>query len=211
MSNSLQPHGLYSPWDSPGQNTGVGSFSLLQGIFLTQGSNPGLLHVIGNSTKISKQLFLSLIFWPICLLDLFLLLFMASYPLTVIRIHIQYLYCFKIQYYMIKHFLNISLSPNFPTKYHWEISLLQLICPKHNYQENILKNLIIYSVPLIFSYYNYLKLSLYYQSRSLILTYSLRILLTTTLVFITYNFNMLLPNFCPSGASISLPTSNSSL
>ena len=37
-------HGLYSPWDSPGQNTGVGSLSLLQGIFPTRGSNPGLLH-----------------------------------------------------------------------------------------------------------------------------------------------------------------------
>ena len=35
-------HGLYSPWNFPGQNTGVGSRSLLQGIFLTQGSNPGL-------------------------------------------------------------------------------------------------------------------------------------------------------------------------
>ena len=30
------PHGLYSPWNSPGQNTGVGSHSLLQGIFPTQ-------------------------------------------------------------------------------------------------------------------------------------------------------------------------------
>ena len=43
MSESLQPHGLYSPWHSPGQNTGVGSLSLLQGIFPTQGLNPGLL------------------------------------------------------------------------------------------------------------------------------------------------------------------------
>ena len=34
----------YSPWNSPGQNTGVGSFSLLQGIFPTQESNPGLPH-----------------------------------------------------------------------------------------------------------------------------------------------------------------------
>ena len=32
MSDSLWPHGLYSPWNSPGQNTGVGSPSLLQGI-----------------------------------------------------------------------------------------------------------------------------------------------------------------------------------
>ena len=44
MSDSLQPHGLYSPWNSPGQNTGVGSLSLLQEIFPTQGSNPGLPH-----------------------------------------------------------------------------------------------------------------------------------------------------------------------
>ena len=44
MSNSLQPHGLYSPWSSPGQNTGVGSHSLLQRIFPTHRSNPGLPH-----------------------------------------------------------------------------------------------------------------------------------------------------------------------
>ena len=44
LSNSLQPHGLYSPWNSPGENTGVGSLSLLQGIFPTQGSHPCLLH-----------------------------------------------------------------------------------------------------------------------------------------------------------------------
>ena len=40
----LRPNGLYSPWNSPGQNTWVGSLSLLQGIFPTQGLNPGLLH-----------------------------------------------------------------------------------------------------------------------------------------------------------------------
>ena len=44
MSDSLRSHGLYSPRNSPGQNTGVGSLSLFQGIFPTQGSNPGLLH-----------------------------------------------------------------------------------------------------------------------------------------------------------------------
>ena len=44
MSDSLWPHGLYSPWSSPGQNTGVGSCSHLQGIFPTQGSKPGFLH-----------------------------------------------------------------------------------------------------------------------------------------------------------------------
>ena len=44
VSDSLQPHGLYSPWNFPGQNTGVGSLSLLQGIFPTQRSNPDLPH-----------------------------------------------------------------------------------------------------------------------------------------------------------------------
>ena len=53
ISNSLQPHGLYGimdpmdymdPWNSPGQNTGMGSLSHFQGIFPTQGSNPGLQH-----------------------------------------------------------------------------------------------------------------------------------------------------------------------
>ena len=43
VSPALWPHGLYSPWNSPGQNTRVGSLSLLQGIFPTQGLNPGLL------------------------------------------------------------------------------------------------------------------------------------------------------------------------
>ena len=48
MSDSLRPHRLYSPWNSPGQNTGVGSLSFLQGIFPTQESNPGLLHCIAG-------------------------------------------------------------------------------------------------------------------------------------------------------------------
>ena len=49
MSDSLQPHGLpparlLCPWNSPGKNTEVGSLSLLQGIFPTQGWNSGLLN-----------------------------------------------------------------------------------------------------------------------------------------------------------------------
>ena len=44
VSDSLRPHELYSPRNSPGQNTRVGSCSLLQRIFPTQGSNPGLSH-----------------------------------------------------------------------------------------------------------------------------------------------------------------------
>ena len=37
VSNSLRPHGLQSPWNFPGQNTGMGFLSLLQGILPTQG------------------------------------------------------------------------------------------------------------------------------------------------------------------------------
>ena len=44
MSDSLQPCRLYSPRNSPGQSTAVGSLSLLQRIFLTQESNRGFLH-----------------------------------------------------------------------------------------------------------------------------------------------------------------------
>ena len=49
VSDSLQPHGLYPtrllcPWEFSRQNTGVGCHALLQGIFPTQGSNPGLPH-----------------------------------------------------------------------------------------------------------------------------------------------------------------------
>ena len=55
VSDSLRPHGRYSPWDSPGQNTGVGSLCLLQGIFPTQGSNPGLPHCRQFLYQLSHQ------------------------------------------------------------------------------------------------------------------------------------------------------------
>ena len=41
---TVQPARLLCPWGSPGKNTGVGCHAPLQRIFLTQGSNPGLLH-----------------------------------------------------------------------------------------------------------------------------------------------------------------------
>ena len=42
----LEPTRLLCPWDSPGKNTGVGCCALLQGIFLTKGLNPCLLHLL---------------------------------------------------------------------------------------------------------------------------------------------------------------------
>ena len=55
VSDSLQPHGLYSPWNSLGQNTGVGTLSLPHRIFLTQGSNPGLLNCRWILYQLSHQ------------------------------------------------------------------------------------------------------------------------------------------------------------
>ena len=59
-SDSLPPHGLYPArllclWDSPGKNTEVGCHFLLQGIFPTQGSNPGLLHCRQILHRLSHQ------------------------------------------------------------------------------------------------------------------------------------------------------------
>ena len=55
MSNFLQPHGLYSSWNSPGQNTGVASLSLLQGIFPDQGWNPSLPNCRWNIYQLSHK------------------------------------------------------------------------------------------------------------------------------------------------------------
>ena len=60
VSDSLRPRGqeptrLLRPWDSPGKNTGVGCHFLLQGIFPTQGSNPGLLHCRQTLYHLSHQ------------------------------------------------------------------------------------------------------------------------------------------------------------
>ena len=60
MSDSSRPHGLQSirllrPWDSPGKRTGVGCHCLLQEIFLTQGSNPGLPHCRQTLHPLSPQ------------------------------------------------------------------------------------------------------------------------------------------------------------
>ena len=63
VPNSLQPHGLYSPWNSPGQNTGVGRLSLLQGIFPTWGSNPGLPYCRWILYQLSRKGSLRILDW----------------------------------------------------------------------------------------------------------------------------------------------------
>ena len=55
LCNPMEPARLLCPWNSPGKNTGVGSRSLLQGIFPTQRSNPGLPHYRGILYHLSHQ------------------------------------------------------------------------------------------------------------------------------------------------------------
>ena len=62
MSNSLWPHGVYSPWNSPDQNTWVDSLSLLQGIFPTQGRSQGLNPSFPYCRRVLYQLSYQIIF-----------------------------------------------------------------------------------------------------------------------------------------------------
>ena len=60
MSDSLQPHGLwpiglFHPWDFPGKSARVDCHFLLQGIFPTRRSNPGLLHCRQTLYRLSHQ------------------------------------------------------------------------------------------------------------------------------------------------------------
>ena len=54
-SHGLRPTRLFHPWDFPGKSTGVGCHFLLQRIFLTQGSNPGLPHCRQTLYHLSHQ------------------------------------------------------------------------------------------------------------------------------------------------------------
>ena len=76
VSDSLPPQGLYSPSSSPGQNTGVGKLSLLQGIFPTQGSNPGPPHSRWVSTLIvsGRRVYLLTPPWSCSLVNFYLMI-----------------------------------------------------------------------------------------------------------------------------------------
>ena len=66
MSDSLRPHGLQSPRNSPGQNTEVGSHFPLQGIFPTQGLNPGVPHCKQILYQLSHQGSPRILEWVAC-------------------------------------------------------------------------------------------------------------------------------------------------
>ena len=62
----LSPLGSSSPWNSLGKNTEVGCHSLLQGIFPTQGSDPGLPHCRWILYQLSQQVAINFLFWEGC-------------------------------------------------------------------------------------------------------------------------------------------------
>ena len=99
-----------SPWHSPGQNTGVGSFSLFQGIFPTQRLNPGLLHC----RRVLYQL-------SVCVCVCVCVCARA-------RVHARVLSCFSIVWlfatlWMVAH--QAPLSMEFSRQEYWG----ELLCP----------------------------------------------------------------------------------
>ena len=63
VSNSLGSYGLYSPWNFAGQNTGVGSLSLLQRIFPTRGLHAGFSHCRWILYQLSHRVSLRILEW----------------------------------------------------------------------------------------------------------------------------------------------------
>ena len=93
--NYMRPHGLYSPWNSPGQNTGVGSLTLLQGIFPIQGLNPGfphprwILYQLSHQGSSQLRLIIFILFYFILLLE--------NYFLTKLLFWVWYLGGLRVQ------------------------------------------------------------------------------------------------------------------
>ena len=66
---SIESPSLLCPWDSPGKHTGVGGHALLQGIFPTQGSNPGHLWILYIDVVSTERLNSRSTVWKDCLVD----------------------------------------------------------------------------------------------------------------------------------------------
>ena len=107
MSDSLWALGLYSPWNSPDQNTGVGGLSLLQEIFPTQGSNPGVLHCGRILYQLSHKGSYFSNFWLI-----------AFSPLFLFRKHTVYFSVYFRCLYCLKSYTSHTTSPpHFPVSF----------------------------------------------------------------------------------------------
>ena len=111
----LQPARLLCPWNSPGKKTGVGSHSLLQGIFLTLGLNPGFLHCRWILCHLSHQG------------DLLLLFHMCKKRIRGLSNHKMYLSRFHFKTVMAEQFQNST----------WFTDLILLLPDKKNFNSGL--------------------------------------------------------------------------
>ena len=122
VTYGLQSSRLLCPWDSPGKNARVGCHALLQGIFLTQGSNPHflcLLHwqagafpivALGSPSQYVVYHFFSDRFWDF----LFILLIFKLFSNCVGMLQVFLLVCFLFTFGFIEFLesLNLCVLPN---------------------------------------------------------------------------------------------------
>ena len=128
MSDSLWHRGLFSPWNSPGQNPGLASCFLLQGIIPTQGSNPGLLQIICLQANYLSAELPGTPSMPISLVSPFL---PPSLPLPLLRQQNQLLLfllfgLFKAKIMRMKTFMMIHFHL-INSKYHHECVYAKLL------------------------------------------------------------------------------------
>ena len=121
VPNSLQLHGLLParllcPWNSPGKNTGVGCHFFLQGIFLTQGLNLGLLdcrqtlHHLSHQVYIGFHIWLNRV-WPFG--DWFFCTFWKFPLISIHSLTVKNIFCTYIQSRFIKASSHFSLVSNY--------------------------------------------------------------------------------------------------
>ena len=123
MSDSLQPHGLEPArllcrWNSPGQNTGVGSIFLLQGIFPTQVLDPGISHCRRNELFGQPNSSLCYSGNPCCLYTLYRVL--ISYTVMPVNFILQ-IYLSPFHSLVTMNLFSMSVSLHFANKFIYSI------------------------------------------------------------------------------------------
>ena len=100
MRLSKQPARLLCPWNLPGKNIGVGSHSLLQGIFLTRGLNLGLSHCRQSLYHLSHQG--SLIYFTHSINNVYILIPVSQFIPTLKLILAMKIHREKAKFYLIE-------------------------------------------------------------------------------------------------------------
>ena len=127
VSNSLRPHGLHTPWTSPGQNTGVGSPSRLQGIFPTKDQTQGsriagrFFYQLSHSHIISFLIFLCFtLYMCVCV---YMYVYIYLYICIYIHFYIHTYICIYIHIYIYTHTHKVFLSLSFTLTFSISLSL----------------------------------------------------------------------------------------